>query len=284
MKKTKNYLLCITGAIMFALSVNLFIIPAQIYNGGMVGIAQLLRDAIQYVFKFEFGFDIAGIVNLFLNIPLLVFAWFKFSHSFVRYTLVTIVTQAICFTLIPVLNQPIVDDVFISIIIAAVLGAFGASLSYRAKGSSGGLDVIGFYLSQKKKGSLGSLYLMVNCSIYLVCLIVYNAQTALYSLVYSFIFSFCLDKFHEHNIEVSVMVYTKNKDIKREIIEVIHRGVTYWDGYGAYTGSQMDVFVTIVAQSEVVVLKQLIRKHDPNAFIIVTKNLKVDGGFEKRLI
>lgn len=80
------------------------------------------------------------------------------------------------------------------------------------------------------------------------------------------------------------MVYTKNKDIKREIIEVIHRGVTYWDGYGAYTGSQMDVFVTIVAQSEVVELKQLIRKHDPNAFIIVTKNLKVDGGFEKRLI
>ena len=80
------------------------------------------------------------------------------------------------------------------------------------------------------------------------------------------------------------MVFTKNKDIKAHVISEIHRGVTHWEGFGAYTGTSMDVFVTIVAQSELSDIKRLIRHHDPSAFVIVTKNLKVDGGFEKRLI
>lgn len=284
MKNIKSYAYAALGGILFAVSVNLFLIPASIYNGGVVGIAQLFRDAVLHLFNINPSFDIAGILNFTLNIPILIFAWTRMSKNFVKLTLVSIIAQTITLSIIPVQTKPLIDDVFVAILIAAVMGAFGASLTYRAKGSSGGLDVIGFYRSQKNKGSLGSIYLAVNSVIYAICLILYDVQTALYSLIYSSIFSYCLDKFHHHNIEVNVMIFTKNTEIKHLINNVIRRGVTHWDGKGAYTGDTMDVIVTIVAQSEVAELRKLVKKTDPGAFIILNENLKVEGGFEKRLI
>ncbi|QIK69224.1 YitT family protein [Erysipelothrix sp. HDW6C] len=284
MNNIKRYTYVIVGSFLFALSVNVFLIPASIYNGGMTGIAQLLRDAFVSTFNLKLNFDIAGMLSMALNIPIFIFAWSRLSKKFVQLSLLSIITQTIALTLIPIPEKPIVADVFIAIVLAGVLGSFGSSLTFRAKGSSGGLDVIGFYRSQNNKGSIGSIYLVINSVIYIICMVVYDLQTALYSLVYSYIFSFGLDKFHEHNLEASVMVFTKNKEIKSLVISEIVRGVTHWEGFGAYTGTSLDVFVTIVAQSEIADIKRLIKKHDPKAFIIVTKNLKVDGGFEKRLI
>ncbi|CAM4280521.1 YitT family protein [Erysipelothrix aquatica] len=284
MNNIKRISYVIVGSCLFAMSVNLFLIPASIYNGGITGIAQLLRDGIMNTFNIHPSFDIFGLINLGLNIPIFIFAWSRLSPKFVQLSLLSIITQTVALTLIPIPKSPLVEDVFIAIVLAGIIGSFGASLAFRAKASSGGLDVIGFYYSQKKKGSLGKIYLIINSIIYLICLVVYDVQTAIYSLVYSFVFSWGLDRFHEHNLEASVMVFTKNKDIKAHVISEIHRGVTHWEGFGAYTGTSMDVFVTIVAQSELSDIKRLIRHHDPSAFVIVTKNLKVDGGFEKRLI
>lgn len=284
MKMTHRVLYTIVGAILFAVSVNTLLIPAQIYNGGLTGIAQLLRDISVSLLGLDNTLDPTGMIYFALNIPIFIFAWNKLSKHFVMLSLVSITVQSISLTFIPIPSKPIVDDVFIAIALAGVLGSYGCSLAYKAKGSAGGLDVIGFYFSQKNKGSLGKLYLVVNFIIYSICFVQYNAQIALYSLVYSFVFSYGLDKFHEHNLEASVMVFTKNKEIKREVMDTLRRGVTHWPGFGAYTGAETDVFVTIVAQSEVADIKKLIKKHDPKAFIIVSKNLKVDGGFEKRLI
>ena len=281
---TRRVLLTIVGSILFAVSVNTLLIPAAIYNGGLTGIAQLLRDAVFALFKLNLSIDPTGTIYFALNIPIFIFAWNKLSQNFVKLSLLSIFFQSVSLTFIPVPSQPIVGDVFIAIALAGVLGAYGCSLTYRAKGSAGGLDVIGFYFSQKNKGSLGKLYLTINCIIYAICFIIYDAQIALYSLVYSFVFSYCLDKFHEHNLEASVMVFTKNSEVKHEIMNNLRRGVTHWPGVGAFTGSEVDVFVTIVAQSEIEDIKKMIKKHDPKAFIIITKNLKVDGGFEKRLI
>lgn len=284
MKKLHAYTYAAVGGILFSLSVNLFLIPASIYNGGIVGIAQLFRDALIAITGINVSFDISGILNFFINIPILIFAWTRMSRNFVQLTLVSIIAQTIAISLIPIPTQPIVKDVFVSILIAAVVGSFGSSLTYRAKGSSGGLDIIGFYRSQRGKGSLGSIYLIVNSGIYAICLIVYNVEIALLSLVYSTIFSYCLDKFHHHNIEVNVMIFTKNPEVKKLINNVIRRGVTHWDGTGGYTGDKMDVIVSIIAQSEVDQLRKVVKQADPKAFIILNENLKVEGGFEKRLI
>lgn len=272
------------GSIIFSASVNLFLLPEGIFNGGFTGVAQLVSNAFIHFFNISQPVNLVGIFNLMLNVPVFIFAWNRLSKNFVMLNLVSILTQTIALTLIPIPQQRLVADPFIGIAVGAILGAFGASLTYKVRGAAGGLDIVGFYYSQYKKISVGNVFLVVNAIIYAICGIIYNLQTAIYSLTCSFIYSYFLDKFHEHNLEASLMVFTKNTEVKKAIIQNIHRGVTHWDGFGAYTGTKLDVFMTIVAQSEVNEIKALIKHYDPSAFIVVTKNLKTDGNFEKRLI
>ncbi|CAM3626690.1 YitT family protein [Erysipelothrix urinaevulpis] len=273
----------ILGSGIFALSVNWFVVPTHIYNGGLTGTAQLIRDAIVHFTGFD-GFDLLGLLIIIVNLPFFIFAWNKLSKQFVLLNLVSIASQAIFLSVIPTPSSPIVGDVFVNIIIAAALGSFGVSLMFRVKGGSGGLDMLGFYLSKYNKLSVGTIYIILNTTIYIICMIVFDVPTAIYSLVYAYFYGKGLDRFHEHNLEASVMIFTRDMEVKDRIIVDMHRGVTCWQGMGAYTKTDVEVLVTVVAQSEVKELRRLVKRFDPQSFIIVSKNMAVDGGFEKRLI
>ena len=73
--------------------------------------------------------------------------------------------------------------------------------------------------------SVGKIYILLNTTIYIICLLVFNIQIAIYSLVYAFLYGKGLDYFHEHNLEASVMIFTRNPEVKDRIIVDIHRGV-----------------------------------------------------------
>ncbi|MBS5002857.1 YitT family protein, partial [Holdemania filiformis] len=107
---------------------------------------------------------------------------------------------------------------------------------------------------------------------------------AIYSIIYAAVYSFVLDKVHLQNIEMSLMIFTKNPEIKSRILKDFVRGVTYWKGLGAYTQTETEVLVTIVSKDEVNDLRRMITQMDPKAFIIVNEGLQITGNFIKRLV
>ena len=69
----------ITGIFIFCLALNLFIMPNHLYNGGVLGTAQLVRTLLVNTFNIDVNFDIAGIINLIFNIPLFILAYKEVS-------------------------------------------------------------------------------------------------------------------------------------------------------------------------------------------------------------
>ena len=66
----------VLGSVMFAFGLNVFITPLSLYNGGFMGISQLIRSFLLQVFHLSFGqTDIAGIIYLLINLPLIYLAW-----------------------------------------------------------------------------------------------------------------------------------------------------------------------------------------------------------------
>ncbi|MEG2328868.1 YitT family protein, partial [Anaerorhabdus sp.] len=116
------------------------------------------------------------------------------------------------------------------------------------------------------------------------CAFLFELPVAIYSIIYQVMFSFVVDKIHFQNIEISAMIFTKNREIKHIINKEMVRGVTYWKGMGAYTDEETEVLVTIVSKYEIPQLQKIIYDLDPKAFVIITDGLKVTGGYEKRLI
>ena len=107
--------------------------------------------------------------------------------------------------------------------------------------------------------------------LYIACALLFDIQTAIYSVIYTVFCSLFIDRGHQQNINVQVLIFTRDADpeLPRSIMSRLGRGVTYWEGKGAYTESDMRVLCVCVSKFEVAELQETVRELDPHAFFIV---------------
>lgn len=279
----KNAGLIIAGSLLYALGMNLFLTPLHLFSGGGVGLAQLLTLFIEQVIEAG-NFNLYGIVYLLINIPLLFLAYFQIGKKFFVKTLIGSGAISLFITLIPTLSVPIVDDYLTSVLIGGIACGAGVGIILIAGGSGGGIDVVAMWAAKKfRNASVGKISLYFNVLLYAVMLFLFDARTVIYSLIYTVVFTLVLDKTHYQNINVRVMIFTKKEGIDKQINEKTRRGVTEWNGYGAYTSEPMHILVSCINKYEVNEMMEIVQTIDPRAFVIVDENVIVNGNFEKRL-
>lgn len=277
----RNILLILCGSALYAAAVNLFLQPMNLYSGGIPGLSQLLRTLF---FPVRGSIDAAGIINLLFNIPLFILAWSAMHRKVFVGTVISVLTQTVVFTLVRIPAAPILDDKLASIAIAGIIGGFGCGIVLTNGGSAGGLDLLGIYLTKKFPSfSIGKLSLVFNACLFTVCAVIFDVSVALYSALFIVFFSITVDRFHYQNIEVELMIFTHHPEMADTIMRKYVRGVTEWDGKGAYTNSSTHVLISVVAKNEVEAVKKDILAADPQAFIIVQDHINVTGGYQKRL-
>ena len=281
----ERFLLCMVGGAIYAVGVNLFIVPFNLYSGGIVGISQLIRTLLADYIHIQFGSrDVAGIIFYVLNIPILIYAFPRLDKLFFLKTLVAVTTLTLAMSFIP--TTKIVDDCLASTIVGAFISGAGIGLVLRMSASTGGMDIVGMLISKSHGNvSVGQVNLVVNLGIYAVCLFLFDVQTVVYSVIFAVVHAFAIDKFHSQNINVEVKIITKTDPslIEKDVFTKIVRGVTELRSVGAYTHEEEHILYIIISKYEVHQLRQIVRRHDKNAFIIVNEGVWVEGHFLKKL-
>ena len=281
----ERFLLCMIGGAIYAVGVNLFIVPFNLYSGGIVGISQLIRTLLADYIHLQFGSkDVAGIIFYVLNIPILIYAFPRLDKLFFLKTLVAVTTLTLAMSFIP--TTKIVDDCLASTIVGAFISGAGIGLVLRMSASTGGMDIVGMLISKSHGNvSVGQVNLVVNLGIYAVCLFLFDVQTVVYSVIFAVVHAFAIDKFHSQNINVEVKIITKTDPslIEKDVFTKIVRGVTELRSVGAYTHEEEHILYIIISKYEVHQLRQIVRRHDKNAFIIVNEGVWVEGHFLKKL-
>lgn len=281
----ERYLLCVIGGALYAVGVNLFIVPFNLYSGGLVGIAQLIRTILSDYIHIEFGSkDIAGIIFYALNLPILIYAFPRLDKLFFLKTLVAVTSLTLAMSLIP--TTVIVDDCLASTIVGAFISGAGIGLVLRMSSSTGGMDIIGMLISKSHSNiRVGQVNLAVNLVIYAVCLFLFDVQIVVYSVIFAVVHAFAIDKFHAQNINVEVKIITKTNpdDIEYEVFTKMGRGVTELHSIGAYTHEDEHMLYILISKYEVHQLRQIVRKYDKNAFVIVNEGVWVEGHYLKKL-
>ncbi len=274
------------GCFLFALGVNLIITPLGLYNGGFMGVSQLLRTLIVSGLHIPVraGVDLAGIFYFLINVPLLYMGLRIMGKGFAVKTLITVGIQSLCLTLVPVPASPVIEDYLTACIIGGIVAGTGTGLILRGRSSSGGQDIIGLCCSKKYPNvSVGKINILMNVCVYAICLFMFNIEIVVYSLIYTTVLAMAIDRVHIQNINTSVMIFTKKTGISKAIMEQTGRGVTNWDGEGAYTNKTSYILFVMISKYEVNQIKQIVHSIDPHAFMIFTEGCSVDGNFEKRL-
>ena len=283
-KEIKRYIIVLFGAVIFSAGMNIFIVPLGLYSSGALGIAQILRTFLHSTGIVPGGFDIAGILNFLLNLPLLILAFRTISKNFFFKTILSVVTQTVCMSLIRIPSVPLIDDVLGSCIIGGVICGAAMGITLMASGSGGGVDILGVYFTKKFAGfSVGKLGIILNAILYTVCAILFDLETALYSIIFTVCMNLVVDKTHTQNINVTCLIFSKGGNIAETIMKQMGRGVTAWNGVGAYTGEDTEIMTVVVNKYEVSEIKQIIKMQDPDAFVLFFEGTHVSGNFEKRL-
>lgn len=281
----ERFLLCILGGALYAVGVNLFIVPFGLYSGGLVGIAQLIRTFIASFLHVDFGDrDIAGIIFYVLNVPILIYAFPRLDKLFFLKTLVAVTSLTVAMSLIP--TTMVVDDCLASTIVGAFISGAGIGLVLRMSGSTGGMDVVGMLITKAHGNvSVGQVNLAVNLGVYAICLFLFDVEIVVYSVIFAVVHAFAIDRFHSQNINVEVKVITKTdpKLIENDIFHLMGRGVTEVRSVGAYTEEEEHMLYIMISKYEVHQLRQIVRSHDKKAFIILNEGVIVEGNYLKKL-
>ncbi|MBQ8509244.1 MAG: YitT family protein [Clostridia bacterium] len=265
------------GALLFAVSMNMFLLPAGIVLGGMTGVATVIN--------LFWGLPI-GLMILLLNVPLLIVNTKRYGMGFTVRTLIGLVSTSTAVDLLKIFPVTVTDPLLCAIFGGLTMGASVGTLVARGF-TTGGTDLIASLLKAKwPKISTGSLVMMAD----LVIIVGAALLTGDYNgIFYSVICIFASGKLMDHFISgasrggLALVVSSKPETVASAILRELNRGVTLLQGRGGWSGEEKQVVMCVVSRREVFFLKQTVIGCDPGAFIIIGDAAEVMGqGFARK--
>lgn len=278
---------CIFGLFVSSLAINLFLVPNNLYTGGLLGLAQLIRSFLISTFNLNFSFDISSIIYYIINIPLLILAYKEINKEFLYRTIFSVTINSLFLMLIPIPEAPLVDDTLTNTVIGGILCGIGIGMILSTGSSTGGVDIIGIVLNKKHdKITVGNVGLMLNVFVYAITGLNYGIRTMIYSIISATFKSFMLDKNNTLNLKSEVLIFTKNdpQQIIRFINYKLKRGATYWEAYGGYTNTKTYIVYSVLNKYERLRLERHIDEFDKSSFIVGDDGVKIRGFFNKNMI
>ena len=274
------------GCIIMSIGINMFTTPQHLYTTGLMGYAQLIRSFLEERMGIAFaGIDLAGVLYYVLSIPIILITFRTLGRAFFIRTFIFTLFFSATTAFIPVPVIPYIEDPLTSVVVGAICVGVGDGMVLTCGCSVGGIDMLGVYLSKKHGMSVGKVGTVANIALFVICFFIYDFSIVLYSVIFMVFTNLIVDKMHQQNINVQAMIFTKHTDnaIASKIMEETGRGVTRWDGYGAYTNEQSSVLCTCINRYEQEQIERIVKGIDPNAFIIMNYGVHINGNFQHRV-
>lgn len=281
--KLEDVVKVLIGSLLFCYSVNVFIVPNNLYTGGVLGIAQLIRSVFIDVLKFNITYDFSGILYYLINVPLFFIAYKSISKTFVARTIFAVTVQSLLLSIIP--TNPLLDDMIVNILVGGILGGAGIGIVLSSGGSTGGSDIIGLAIAKKHNDfSVGKLGIILNVFIYTITGIMYGVEIMIYSIIYCVFESITIDRMHDQNICSTAFIFCKKnpKKINEFIKKDLNRDFTYWDAKGGYDDSRTYIIYTALTKYELLRLERYMKTYDDHAFMVKSEGVGIKGEFEKK--
>ena len=121
--------------------------------------------------------------------------------------------------------------------------------------------------------SVGSITLITDGFIILIGGFVFkNINAVLYGIVMTILCSLVIDKMmYGSGAQKMLLIFSdKTEEIKQKIFETTERGVTFLKAVGAYTGQDKHIIMCVCSKTEVFPTREIVKKTDPDAMVILT--------------
>ena len=275
-------LMCVLGALMYAVAVSLFVNPLKFVAGGVTGLGILVNYLVPVISTGTFVFV--------ANIPLFIISWKKFGFKFIARTVFATALVSVFIDILADLGEKYNwffsgDEKLVGAIFGGIIAGAGLGIVFLGGATTGGLDILARLLRLKFPHlSVGRLILICDFAVVLLSGIVYRSvESILYSIIIIFLSSLAVDHIvagRSHS-KLLFILTDSYEEVTKDIIAICGRGVSVIPAQGGYTGQDKKLLMCVVRTHEVSRVRKVVAKYDEKPFIIITDSSEVLGqGFK----
>lgn len=265
----KDILYIVVGSMIIAFAFQTFLLPNSIISGGTSGLSIIINDVV--------GWDPAYIQYA-MNIPLLIISWLFLGKE----VLVKSILGSLLFPFFVDLLQGLEAwtlDPMLGGLFGGVFTGIGVGLVYKAKGSTGGTNIIAQLMVKYMGMTMGEATLLSDGAIILVGFLVFDIEVIMYGLISLVVVSRFIDfTLIGNRTQKNVLIISDDPDaIRAEVLENFDRGVTRIDVRGGYNNDGKEMLMVVIQDREITALQEMILQLDDDAFVVVTSASEVMG-------
>lgn len=267
----KKYIIITAASLAYAAGVSLFIDPNNIAPGGVTGIAIILNRLIPVS---------TGTLILLVNIPVLIFAIWKFGFGLTISTIYATVMISVFTNILEPIGAATYDRLLASIA-GGILSAVPIGMIFRVGATTGGMDIIVKALRMKLPHlKTGIIFFAMDAVVVTLSGIVFgDVDAALYAAISVGCASVTLDVvlYGRDEAKLLYIISDRPHQISSRIMEELDIGVTLINGRGAYSGNDKQVILCAMKKTVFPRVESIVREEDPDSFMIVTSAAEIFG-------
>jgi len=262
------------GAFLAAFALEIFFIPNNLIDGGIVGVAMILGNL--------FGKQLIPYLLVLLNIPFLFIAYRSIGKFFVLHMIfATLVFAGSMIFIANFMDFEFRGESLEVVVIGGALLGIGLGLIIREGGCLDGTEILGIILNRRAGFTVGQVVLFCNIFVFGAAGLVFKDwHPPLMSLITYIVVIKIMDSVIVGLDETKsvLVISSKSKAIADAIIHELGLGLTIMYGRGGFSGDEREILYVIAERLQLAELKDLILREDPAAFIAIENLHEVANG------
>lgn len=269
-----DYTLLAIGAFFAAFAIEIFLIPNNLIDGGIVGVAMIFANI--------FGQPLLPLFLLIFNLPFLYLAFRYIGKVFLWHMLfATILFAGSLIFIHHFLPVSFHGDTLEVVVIGGAILGIGIGLIIRYGGCLDGTEILGIIINRKTGFTVGQVVLVCNIFIFGTAGIVFQDwHPPLLSLITYIVVIKIMDAVIVGLDETKsvLIISAHSKQIASAIVHELGLGLTIMYGRGGFSGDEREILYVIAERLQLAELKELIHREDPSAFIAIENLHEVASG------
>ncbi|EEU30411.1 hypothetical protein HMPREF0501_00789 [Limosilactobacillus coleohominis 101-4-CHN] len=262
----KRIWIALVYGVMSAVGINMFLMHANSYSSGLLGLSQLLQTVFML---FHIHVSMSFLMAIF-NIPLFIFAWRVFGIRYILFSGLAVLANIIFLAVIPKVS--LVTEPLTNTLVGASLIGMSVGWCFNNGFTTGGVDILVTYCQKRFHQNVGVFANIINGFILLGAVIFFGPGRIVYSLIGMLVTNGLMDYMYVSQTDVSVTIYTKHAEKLIRPLQGFAHGATLLHGIGTYTGEPTDIILVVTPRGQLAFIKKLVKSLDPEGFISIQRS------------
>ena len=269
----KDYIVITLAIALMAVGIYFFRFPNNFTFGGVTGIAVIVSKLLPVS---------AGTATLIMNIILLIVGFIFLGRDFGAKTAYASLLCSLMLSGMEIvfpMNGPLTDEPLLELIFAVTVPAVSSAIIFNLGATSGGTEIVAMIFKKRTTMDIAHALVYVDCITAIATFFVFDVKTGLFSVCGLFAKSFVVDGVIENmnRCKCFTIICDDVQPICDFIMNKLKRSATVLDGKGAFKGEERSVILSIMNPHQAVLLRNYLKKEQPNAFLSITNSSEIIG-------